>query len=155
LQVLCPPGQAQFPLKHVVPAGQTVPHAPQFDGSSFVFTHARLHSTRPLAQVTAHWPSEQTSPMAHAVPQVPQLAGSLETSTHALPHWVAPVRHPLQAPEVQAVRAGHAVPQAPQFATSLEVSTQVPLQACWAPQSATGVKRHAVRHRQKRANART
>jgi hypothetical protein len=60
---------------------QTVPHAPQFDGSVCRLTHDPKQLVRPEPQREVHFPALQTSPEGHAVPQAPQFAASVPVLT--------------------------------------------------------------------------
>jgi hypothetical protein len=97
-------GQLQTPVVHVRPAGQTVPHALQFELSPLRSTQvpgevAVLPQTlRPVEQ--PHTPAEQVAPAAQTVPHAPQLFGSTCVSEHVVPHTV---RGLTQGPESVAV----------------------------------------------------
>lgn len=127
-QSTAPPPQDKehTPLEQSWPAGQALPHAPQFAGSTFVSTHALPHAVVPPEQLPPHTAFEHTCPAAHAMPQPPQFAGSTLVSTHALPHFtVPPPQTSEQTPFEQTSPAGHATLQAPQFARSIVVFAHV------------------------------
>src|SRR5947209_7687626 len=72
-----------LPLEHTLPAGQTVPHAPQFLMSFMMLTHAPPQLVRPV-QRSAHLPATQSWSREQAAPQAPQLSalviGSMQTA---------------------------------------------------------------------------
>ena len=57
-----------------------MPHAPQFDGSVVVSTHAPPHDSRFPGQ--PHTPLVQAAPGAQALPHAPQFCGSFLVFTH-------------------------------------------------------------------------
>jgi hypothetical protein len=127
LQSDVPPGQAQVPLTHVVPDGQTVVHEPQWFGSLANVTQAPLHVVWPGGHVEVQTPLAHTSPEGQAVPHVPQLAGSLDRFTQAPEQLVCPAAHcEPQVPFEQTSPAGQVVPHVPQLAGSLARVTQAP-----------------------------
>jgi hypothetical protein len=121
---------AHAPCEQTSPALHFVPHAPQFDGSTFVSTHVAPHFVVPPTHSSAHSPFAQTCPAEHFVPHVPQLFGSDFVSAQLVPHCVVPAPHSmLQCPFEHTSPAPHAAPHAPQFDRSLDVSTQPDAQA--------------------------
>jgi hypothetical protein len=73
----------QAPPRQAWPAGQALPHAPQFAGSLFTFVHTLLHLICMPGQPGAmQLPPWQTCPAAQALPQAPQFAGLLFTFVH-------------------------------------------------------------------------
>ena len=84
---------AHTPIAHTSPAGQTVPQAPQFAGSSCVFVQLPPHAVSRGPHDAVHMPDEQVCPGPHMVPQAPQFALSVRVLTHRLPHRTCPVGH--------------------------------------------------------------
>ena len=82
LQAVRPPGQrtVQAPAPQTCPAGQTVPHAPQWFGSDWRSRQVPLQSVVPAPQETTHAPRSQICPMGHTLPQAPQLFRSVRGS---------------------------------------------------------------------------
>lgn len=102
LQLVWPNGQdggetTQESLWQKVPPGQTLPQAPQLDGSDVScvqFVPQRV----PEQAGTAHVPLWQVVPEPHALPQAPQLSTSLMRFTHALPQTLSEVSVQVQMP---------------------------------------------------------
>jgi hypothetical protein len=112
---------SHIPALHVaiafVPAGHTVPHAPQFATSVVRSAHALPHGRRPAGHESVHpiVPQNGVAP-EQTVPHVPQLFGSLRGVVQ--PVAVAgqrrkPALH-AQVPALQVEFAPHAVVHAPQ-----------------------------------------
>ena len=121
------------PSAAVCGSAQTVPHAPQFDGSMEVFEQyvagATPQVTRGDAQVVPHTPPEHTRPAVHVTPHAPQFALSVCVLT-SQPSMATPLQS--RKPALQVVTAHapavhvdaafartHARPHAPQFALSV------------------------------------
>jgi len=85
LQFVSPVWQltVHLPLEHTSPAGQTLPHVPQFDGSTSVAVHVVPHSV----WLAGHWHAPETHawPGWQTIEQPPQCAGSLLSFTHPMP----------------------------------------------------------------------
>jgi hypothetical protein len=111
-QSVVPFGQTHWLPAHVRPAGQALPHAPQFRGLLVVSTHARSQFVS-VPQSGAQAPVRQTSGAGQLVPQVPQFAGSAVTSTQLAPHCESPVAH-VHIPLVQTVPGMQTVLHMPQ-----------------------------------------
>ena len=115
-------GQAQVPLRQVVPAGHTVPQAPQLPLSVQVSTQATPQNCLDDAPSHTHSTPLQCWPEGQVLPQPPQLALSF-FGTHTPPqcrslaHWQVIDAH--VSPERQAFA------QSPQLAASVPVSTQL------------------------------
>jgi hypothetical protein len=73
---------AHAPLEHIVPGGQTAPHAPQLFESTLVVAQygvpaSVVHNVCAGEQELTHCPPEQLWPLPQATPHPPQLALSL------------------------------------------------------------------------------
>ncbi len=104
---------------------QSLPHMPQWFGSSVVSVHAcappkpLLHSVfMPSGQV--HAPARHAEPLGQRKPQVLQLSGSVLRSTQRVPHIDAPALH-LQAPASQVSPEAQRLPHVPQLFMSVIV----------------------------------
>ena len=75
------------------PAGHTVPHAPQLEGSFCVSRHDPVQLVRSAGHESWQRPSEHTLPAGHATPHAPQLRLSLRTSTQRSVQYVCPAEH--------------------------------------------------------------
>jgi len=75
--VHCPDEQDSVALGRL----QTVPQAPQFEGSEARDTQAPLHSVVPAGQARAQAPPVHTLPASHTAPHAPQLSGSVKVLT--------------------------------------------------------------------------
>ena len=84
LQVAAPPAG---------PAGQTCPHAPQFDVSLVRLTQLPEQFVSPAGHSITHTPAEQGSPAGQAWPHAPQFCGSVPTFVHPDAHGVFGERH--------------------------------------------------------------
>ena len=120
---MLPLGQPQLPFVHTRPAGQAVPHAPQFWISVARSTHARSQSVS-APQSGAHAPDLHTWADGQAVPHAPQFAGSVVTFAQAEPHCIRPVAH-THAPPMHVVPGMQTAPHVPQFALFVCVSVQL------------------------------
>lgn len=78
----CPIVQVAVPL---VPAGQTLPQPPQFNGSVMVSTH-RVPQIVAAEAGHEHIPCWHVWPPPHCRPHPPQFMLSELTSTHVVPH---------------------------------------------------------------------
>ena len=105
----------QAPAWQTEPAGQALPHAPQFCVSVCVSTHTPPHAVRPAPQPRRpQRPNAQLSPAGQALPQAPQFWLSLRSEQRS-PQRVSPSAHDdAQAPREHTRPAGQALPQAPQ-----------------------------------------
>lgn len=143
-------GTLQTLATQVSPAGQALPHAPQFFVSVVVSEQPEVQQssvpvqTGPPLQVAGAWhvPPLHVSPVAQTLPHAPQLFGSVLTSLQPLvQHWVCPVQSgpPLQlaggvqAPVWQVKDGGQTLPQALQFFGSVSMLVQPALQHCSSP----------------------
>lgn len=72
----------QLPATHPCPAGQTLPHEPQFLESLFVLTQLRLQAVRPPTQLPVHVLEMQTWFTAQTVLHPPQWSGSPAVGMH-------------------------------------------------------------------------
>jgi hypothetical protein len=94
LQLVLPPAQVSEhrPFEHTWPAGQAVPHAPQFAGSLEESTHAPLQRVNGAPQMTPHVLATQVSVpppgSAHFCPHPPQLSRSVVVSMQRAPQAV-------------------------------------------------------------------
>lgn len=114
------PAHTQAPLVQVLPSGQALPHAPQFEASDATARHA---------------PAQQASPARHATPHAPQCAAlvfrSKQPSTPDGVQSVSAAELHAQAPPAQRVFPGDVQdrPQVPQFCGSTARSVHVPCAA--------------------------
>lgn len=128
-QVIDGPGAAvQTRVTQVIEGPQTVPHAPQFIASVFVFTHAFVPTqyVRPAAHPQP--PPEHVRGAEHAgAPHAPQFSGSVARFEQVpVPlQYVRPAVH-AHAPPPHVRGAAHVMPHPPQFAGSVAGSTQTP-----------------------------
>ena len=106
----------------LVPPAQTLPHAPQFELSVFVLTHALPHWVWPGAQLDTHAAFEHTCPLPHLMPQPPQFAASLVVSMQTPLQSCLPAGH-RQLPPLQLVPPEQTLPHAPQLVPSDFTST--------------------------------
>jgi hypothetical protein len=116
-----------------LPASHTVPHEPQFCGSTAVFVHLVPQKVSPAVHAV-QTPNVHCSLTAHSLSHEPQFDSSVLRSTHAPLHsssWPHPA--PVQVPCKQTSVPVQAVPQLPQLFGSLAVSTQTPPQSFWVP----------------------
>ncbi len=112
----------------------TVPHAPQFPGSTLVTVHAAPHSVLPVPQLAAHVPAVHTVPPPHTrgIPdteQAPQLALSVFVFTSqpfaglpsqsAKPALHAPIAQVPAAHVAPAFANEQRIPHPPQLFTSV------------------------------------
>jgi hypothetical protein len=110
-------------------------HAPQWDGSFWVFTQLLPHFANPALHSKSQLPflhvGEPWGSPAHATPQLPQFVGLVLVSTHCPPHAVVPVGHwAVHEPETQNSPVAHSLAQSPQWCGSDARS----MQACVPPQ---------------------
>jgi hypothetical protein len=129
---VCPLGQTQEPLLHVVPEGQTCPHAPQFFGSVCVcaqkFPLLLGQQTVLAAQQRG---AQQIVPAAQQPPKplgrVQQIGWLPEHVPPHLPQLFGSFFRLVQAPLQQfGEAAGHCFPHCPQLPASELVLTQAP-----------------------------
>jgi hypothetical protein len=118
-------------------AGQTLPHAPQFDGSVCRSTQRPEQKVVGATQRFVHMRDEHTWPTMQARPQAPQwafetarltsqpLAGLPSQSAKSVLH--APTAHAPLTHTAVALGRVHAPPQRPQCATLVRRSTSQPL----------------------------
>jgi hypothetical protein len=116
------------PPKHVCPAAQRLPQAPQLLTSNDVFTQAEPPSAGQLVRPDKqpHAPLVQVCPNEHAFPHAPQLLGSDDVNTQAPPQAVDPGGHTTlwHRPAKHVSLAAHARPHEPQLFSSKSVFTQ-------------------------------
>jgi hypothetical protein len=124
-----------------IPLGQTMPHPPQFCGSSSVATHpvgrqqvwsgAQLHCGVVHVCCVQHCPSTHWAvPGGQTRPQPPQLLRSFVVSVQAPSQQPKPSGHgphtgggiEMHMPSSHAPPSGHTTPQPPQLVLSLRVS---------------------------------
>jgi hypothetical protein len=96
LQLSMPGAQASrhWPDEQTLPAGQCLPHAPQWAGLVLGSTHFPAHSTYGARHLLRHAPASQLvlAPGlgSHALPQPPQFSTSLVASTQLAPQGMRP-----------------------------------------------------------------
>jgi hypothetical protein len=107
------PEQPQAPALQTDPAGQALPHAPQFSALFVTSTQAPFeHCISPLAHTDWQELPLQTCPPLHMVEQPPQWVALGATQVPPQPSRPALQRH---WPAWQASPAPQALPHAPQF----------------------------------------
>jgi hypothetical protein len=111
-QRVSPCGHTQAPPTQAVPAGQALPHAPQFDASLDVATHELPHSVSPTAQAAWQEPLEHVRPALQTWPHEPQLSSSVPVLLQAPWQDDCPAGHEtgagaLHTPLWQVVPLGH------------------------------------------------
>lgn len=133
-------GAVHTPPTHASPAGQALPHAPQFATlarfASQPLNALPSQSANPGAQTNPHRPEVHAAlafaGLAHTMPQLPQFRTSLTTFAQALAQHACPTAHgklPLQPgvgvhePPTHCVPATHFLPQPPQLPGSFIGST--------------------------------
>jgi hypothetical protein len=134
---------AAQPFAAVLARAHTLPHDPQFDGSTAVLAQnapaPAPHVASGAAQVVPHTPAEHTRPAGHAAPHAPQAALSVRVSTSqplaglmsqsAKPAAQAVTAHAPAAHDAVALGSAHARPQAPQWVVAVVTSVSQPLAA--------------------------
>ena len=142
--------QTHIPPRHTVPAGQWLPHEPQFCESPIKLAQTLPQSVYPLLHCTLQTPllhvTVELGGAVHFWPQLPQLFGSVPRFTQALPQRLSPAGQ-TQEPKLHPAPAGQTFPQPPQFVGSVKISTQTAehvvtprrvWQAHWPPTQAPG-----------------
>jgi hypothetical protein len=116
-QSICPePEQPQTPALHTDPAGQALPHAPQFSALLVTSTQAPFgHRVSPPAHTAWQELALQTCPPLQPALQPPQWVAS--GATQLPPQSSRPALH-RQWPAWQLSPAAQALPHAPQFCWS-------------------------------------
>lgn len=108
----------QEPPEQPLPAGQTVPHPPQFELSLRRLTHVPAQAVRGDGQLVVQPLERQTWPLVHVVPHIPQFFGSTVVSVQTPPHSVSWVGH-AQLPAAQYSPPVQITPHPPQFDESV------------------------------------
>jgi len=93
---------------------QTLPQAPQLNGSVLVLVQTLSQAVPCGGLQVSQTPTEQMSFEPHAMPQPPQLSGSNARSTQLSPQSVWPGQIGWQLPPPQNSSAAHVTPHAPQ-----------------------------------------